>query len=181
MHASLLDLRDRFSGQKPMDKMAAHVRCHMQCCYGPISATQMHKGIRTFVERDIQSLEMNRKKDYVHRLTLDLRRLENVMAFLALYDGEVNAEVVSEFMEHSRSKQHRRNMQNFVGELQEYSVTWPILYAILTQFQGVEEAEKKQVARNGNQIARNLRSFLMRTTAVVDKSSPSTLQEPFSN
>ena len=180
VHGNLIALRDQFSGKNAVAKMAEYVRCYMHCRYGFFNVRQMHKGIREAIEKDVGSLNANETKNYVHRLTLDLRRLEHISVFLALDDGDTNAEIISQFVDQAGSRQHHRNMKNFVAELQEYSVTRPILYAILTQFQRAEGAEKGRVAKNGNLIARNLTSFLMRTTTVVDKFSPSTVQEEFS-
>ncbi len=180
VHENLMALREQFSGKNAVAKMAEYVRCYMHCRYGFFNVRQMHKGIREAIEKEIGSLNATEKKDYVHQLTLDLRRLEHISVFLALDDGDTNAEIISQFVDQAGSRQHHRNMKNFVAELQEYSVTRPIMYAILTQFQRAEGAEKGRVAKNGNLIARNLTSFLMRTTSVVDKFSPSTVQEEFS-
>ena len=155
VHENLIALRDQFSGTNAVGKMAEYVRCYMQCRYGFINAKQMQKGIKDAIEKDTAAFNANQKKDYVHQLTLDLRRQEHITAFLALDDGDTNAEVISQFVEQAGTKQQRRNMQSFVSELQEYGVTRPIMYAVLTQFQKAEGQQKRHVARNGNSIARN--------------------------
>ena len=180
VHENLIALRDQFSGKNAVAKMAEYVRCYMQCRYGFIKAKQMQKGIRDAIEQETLTFDANQKKDYVYQLTLDLRRQEHITVFLALDDGNTNADVISQFVERAGTRQHRRNMQNFVAELQEYSVTRPIMYAVLTQFQKAEGPQQRHVAKNGNLIARNLTSFLMRTTTVVPKFSPSTVHEKFS-
>ena len=180
VHENLLELRNQFTGRRQVDKMADYVRCYMQCRYGFINAKLMHKGIRDAIEKDMASFDANKKKDYVHDLTLDLRRQKHIATFLALDAGDTNADIISQFVTQSGSEQHHRNMKEFVAELKEYNVTRPIMYAILTQFQKAEGSTKNHVAKNGNAVARNLTSFLMRTTTVVDKFSPSTVQKEFS-
>ena len=181
VHENLLALRDQFGGQHAIKKMADYVRCYMQCRYGYINSKQMHKGIREAVDEDVQSLDTDQRKQYVHDLTRDLRRAEHIQTFLALDAGDINAEVVKQFVTQSGSLQHHRNMEDFILELRGYGVTRPVMFAILLQFQRAAPTHKRMVAQQGNAIARDLTSYVMRTATVVDKFAPSTLEAEFSN
>ena len=180
VHEDLLALRDQFSGPYAIKKMADYVRCYMQCRYGYINSKQMHKDIREAVDKDVLSMDTEQRKQYVQDLTLDLRRDEHIQTFLALDAGDTNAEVVKQFVSHAGSLQHQRNMGDFITELKEYGVTRPAMFAVLLQFQRADPSRKRMVARQGNAIARDLASYVMRTATVVDKFSPSTLEAEFS-
>ena len=180
VHQNLVDLRDQFDGRYAVNKMAEYVRCYMQCRYGFINAKQLNKKTAEAVAEETQGFSEEHKKEHVADLVFDLRKRDHIEAFLALDRADTNSEIVNEFVLRSGTAQQKRNMRDFITELKDYKVTRPIMFAILTQFQNAQASEKRDKARYGHAIMANVTAFMMRTSAAMDKFSPTTVEEMLS-
>lgn len=180
VHEHLMDLRDQFDGPHAVTKMSEYVRCIMQSRFGFINAKRLNKGASQAIASETKGISDEERKDYIAELVFDLRKGEHIQAFLTIDKGDIDSVLVKDFVSKSGKSQAKRNMREFIAELREYKVTRPVMYAILSQFQEAQGAEKRAKARLGHAIAQTLTSFMMRTSAAADKFSPATVEETLS-
>lgn len=156
-------------------KVQEYFRCYLQCRYGYLQKTRFYREARTHIERKAGHRSPS---DYVFQLVEGLGRPDSVELFRTVTSSKPSSSLEKRLP----PIPGKRNLMILLRELQGYSVSYPLVFALLHRF--ITEARNDNRRKAGLIIARslkNLASFIMRTAFVVAKFEPSKFEAAFSN
>lgn len=156
-------------------KVEEYFRCYLQCRYGYLQKTRFYRDARTAIETTMRS---RNPADYVFRLVEGLGRRESTELFRTISSSRVN----SSLEQNLPIVSGKRTLSVLLSELQGYTVSYPLVFALLHRFiteTGAEE--KRKVGRIAVRSLKNLTSFVMRTAFVAPKFEPSRFETAFAN
>lgn len=156
-------------------KVEDYFRCYLQCRYGYLQKTRFYRDARTAIETTMIS---RNPADYVFRLVEGLGRRESTELFRAITSSRVNPSLEQSLPTVSG----KRTLSVLLGELQGYTVSYPLVFALLHRFiTGTGAEEKRKIGQIVVRSLRNLTSFVMRTAFVAPKFEPSRFETAFAN
>lgn len=159
-------------GQK---KVREYFRCYMQCRYGHLQKTRFYRSVRAQIEKSAKGNDPSR---YVYDLVAGLGRQDSVELFRTITSSSVSPSLEKSLP----SVPGKRNLTVLLRELQKYTVSHPIVFALLHRF--IRETDKERKRKTGKIAARslkNLGSFVLRTAFVSPKFEPSKFEDAFAN
>lgn len=168
------------SGGNVHASVGKYARCFFQCKYGYLPEKQLYRKTKSYMAESIDSLEQRADKgaDYVYRLVEDFADCVNIGIFRTITLPSRNEEFVDEFLKKSRTKGKRRNLKHFLYEMRDYTVTQPILFALLKRYISASAEEKKGWGIFAHNCLGWLTSFVMRV-ALTGKFEPSKHEKEF--
>lgn len=164
-------------------KSQDYFRCFFQCEYGYLQRNRFYRETRQRIREKASNLPAGK---YVYDLTERLADLPSVELFRTMVSRVPNIQVVDSFCRASWTSQAKRNLRVFLRELRSYSVTHPLLFALLRQFLDKSRYEKKSALQR-KQIhmihtsISDLTSFIMRVSFCAKKFEPSRFEFALSN
>ena len=156
-------------------KVQEYFRCYLQCRYGYLQKTRFYREVRTHIE---QSAGRRNPSDYVFELVSGLGRPDNVELFRTVTSSRPSSSLERRLPPISG----KRGLMILLRELRGYSVSHPLVFALLHRF--IAEAGHEERRKTGRLVGRslkNLASFVMRTAFVATKFEPSKFEAAFSN
>ena len=156
-------------------KVEEYFRCYLQCRYGYLQKTRFYREARTAIEK---AASLHNPADYVFRLVEGLGRRESTELFRTITSSRINSKLEQSLPTVSG----KRGISVLLGELQGYTVSYPLVFALLHRFIiEIDPEKKRQVRRIAVRSMKNLTSFVMRTVFVAPKFEPSRVEAAFAN
>ena len=162
-----------------------YFRCYLQNRYGYLQKTRFYRNARVAILHASSNRTTGQHaKNYVLALVNDLTDLKNVELFRTIFSTNPNPEFLLDFNRASRTTSNKRNLSVFLDELRGYSVTYPLLFALLRRFTSIalhQRATQRPVAIAVYRAIADLTTFIMRTTFVEGKFEPSRVEPALAN
>ena len=156
-------------------KVQEYFRCYLQCQYGYLKKTRFYREARTHIE---MRAGRRNPSDYVFKLVSGLCRPDSVELFRTVTSSRPSSSLERRLPPTSG----KRNLTVLLRELRGYSVSYPLVFALLHRFIAESKSdEKRKAGRVVVRSLKNLASFIMRTAFVAPKFEPSNFEAAFSN
>ena len=178
VHANLERIRTRLGEKKALN----YARSYLQYRYGFLPKGNFHKETRKRIRASVEhhATTPEGRAGYIYRLVTDLSRPEYLDLFRTLTNPREGEDFIRQFHTDSRTTNSKRNLLIFLKELQTYTVTQTITFALLRHYiTAPTSQDRKRLARIISPRLRQLTSFVMRTAFVSPKFEPSRLEEAF--
>ena len=164
------------------DKIMDYARCYLQCEYGFLPKNKFYRSVRDNMERAIKDCN-EKPSDYVFKLVDKLTDKRYVQIFNAIARQDHNTEFIERFNVDARRAGKKRNLKILLDELRTYTITPPILLALLSRYAVLEldgRDRKSMATKIYNEIS-TLNAFVMRTALVERKFEPSHFESDLSD
>ena len=160
-----------------------YMRCYLQCLFGFLRKDSFYRDVRRKIRDHVQEANIAVFTDYIFELTEKLSAQENLILFSeTITSPNPNLLFTQRFKTASKTNKDFRNIAIFIRELQDYSVTRPLVFALLTLYlRETDTKRKKQVARKVHNNLNRLTTFVLRTAFVAPKFEPSPFEKKFSD
>ena len=156
-------------------KVQEYFRCYLQCRYGYLQKNRFYRDARAHIEGDART---GNPADYVFRLVEGLGRRESIELFRTITSSRVNLSLDQSLPRVSG----KRSRTVLLSELQGYTVSYPLIFALLHRFIAeTDGGEKRKAESVVERSLKNLTSFVMRTAFVAPKFEPSRFEAAFAN
>lgn len=162
-----------------------YMRCHLQCVFGFLRRDHFYRDVRDRVRtrKDRRHSSSRRTTaDYVFSLCNRVAAREPIELFRTATAATPDPDFITAFEIASGTTGSRRGISVFLRELRGYTITQPLVFALLMAY--ITEADgrkRRRIARIVNRNLRRLSSFVLRTAFVAPKFEPSHFETAFSN
>ena len=182
VHDHLERVRTQLREEKSQTKALEYMRCYLQCKYGFLPKDRLYRKMKEKIKADCDKLPSLSSANYVFDLVGDVSRNDRVEVFHAISSPTKENSLVEHFLRDSKQSASLRNLFIFLFELKTYTVTQPIVFALLSRYvQENNSRKKKGMARFVHHRLKIFTSFVMRTAFVVPKFEPSHFENAFSD
>lgn len=167
---------------KTKKKASEYMRCHLQCLFGFLHKARFYRDVRKEIKNHAKQADES-LPNYTFVLTEKVAEPRS----LGLFSGVItstspNPRIIEAFNNHSGTNNSPRNLEVFLWELRGYTVTQPLVFALLmTYLREADGRRKKRLARTVHNKLGNLATFILRTAFVAPKFEPSDFEKKFSN
>ena len=153
-----------------------YVRCYFQFRYGFLPRGAFYRDTRRRIQADGRA-DGRVPADRVADLVADLTRPEQVEMFGIIASPTRGNSFLDAFTAHSGHAIDARNVSTLLRELRDYTVTRPLVFALLLRYVRAPAGERRAAtaAAVHTRLA-NLASFVMRTAFVSPKFEPSQVE-----
>lgn len=152
-----------------------YYRCFLQCRYGYLKKTRVYRESRLAIEK---ASGRNNPSGHVFDLVACLGRKESIELFRVVKSARA-----SKILERPLPKiSGKRKLSVLLGELKEYTVSHPLVFALLHRF--MDETDEENKRKVGGLVTRslgNLTSFVIRTAFIAPKFEPSRFEAAFAD
>ena len=181
VHADLEAIRAVFPTPS---KAGDYIRCRLQCRFGFLPKDQLYRDARRAIRE--QRARRGRTRltpaDYAFGLTREIAKRDDLELFRRLTSPTPDTDFLRTFEVASGTVNSPRNLTVFLRELRGYTVTQPLVLALMLKY--THEADGRQKRRVAKLVHRNLSrlaTFVLRTAFVSLKFEPSHFETEFSN
>ncbi len=162
------------------DRSAGYSRCYFQCRYGFLAKDRFYREMRNNTTEKI-SASKQKPADYIFKLISDYTSDNHLNAFHLIKRLDIHHQIIEGFIRDSRTRNNKRNLQIFLQELHNYTVTFPILFALLCKYlKEKNDSKRKDLSRKIHIAIKKLNAFVMRT-AFIAKFESSHYEREFSD
>lgn len=176
---------ERIRGLIPnLKKASEYMRCCLQCRFGFLGKDNFYRDVREAVriQRDKKHGTTEPTSDYAFELTRQITSNESLKLFRMMTATNPSPDFIKTFESASGTRKSPRNLAVFIRELQGYTVTQPLVFALLARYIRESDGRKKRVvAKLVNKNLSRLATFVLRTAFVAPKFEPSHFETEFSN
>ncbi len=178
VHTHLERIRTRLSAKKASEYM----RCYLQCVFGFLRKDSFYRGVRKEIKNQAQKANKS-PADYVFGLTEEVADPKSLCLFSeVIISSSPDPKTVRAFNADSGKEHLRRNLAVLLWELRGYTVTQPLVFALLTAYlRETDGRRKKQAAKTIHKNLSQLTAFVLRTAFVAPKFEPSHFEAKFSD
>ncbi len=165
-------------------KTSDYLRCHLQCKYGFLPKDDFYRKTKEAMrnQKDKSHDKKELSTDYVFHLIQQLATPENLQLFKVITAPSPDPEFIKAFEVASGTTNSPRNLTIFLQELNSYTVSLPLVFAILIGYmRETDGRKKKRIARIANKNLHRLATFVLRTAFAAPKFEPSHFETEFSN
>lgn len=155
-------------------KLPQYFRSFLQCQYGYLQKARMYRKARARIEEKANRSEPQR---YVFGLASDLGRSEHVHLFHKVGWMHPN-ETLDGNLPRVPGKRH---LDVLLGELEKYSVSHPLCFALLRRFLSADTSERQRIRKAVYYSLRNLNAFVMRSVFASAYFRPHLIEEPLAD
>jgi len=158
-----------------VESVAEYIRCYMQVEMGFIRKEQFWKGTKMhFRDRG------TKKSDEIYSLVGRLADGGRIQTFKTFLRKSSNEDVLDKLTSDAGKANLRRKIRDYLLDVEGYTITRPIIFALLLLYVDTKDARKKTVAKTVYACAKLLASFTQRVAHVGDF-KPSLYEEKFAN
>lgn len=177
VHAHLERIRTRLSARRASEYM----RCHLQCVFGFLRRDSFYRDVRKAIRNQAQG-EKRSQEDYVLELAEKVADPKNLCLFSeVIVSSNPDPKTIQVFNTDSGKRNLRRNLSVFLWELRGYTVTQPLVFALLTVYlRETDGRRRKRIAKKVHKNLSRLAAFVLRTAFVAPKFEPSHFEARFS-
>ena len=165
------------------NKTMEYARCYLQCEYGFLPKQKFYRSVRDNIERAIKESDQ-KPSDYIFDLIGRMADGRYIQIFNAIARQDTNTEFIDQFNSAVRRQVNsKRNLKVLLDEMRNYTVTQPILLALLSRYTipEIDDATRKKMADKVYNEIRRINAFVMRTALVTGKFEPSRFESDFSD
>lgn len=186
VHDNLESVRSQLPAES---RSAEYLRCFLQCKYGFLRKDRFYREMKAKIKADCGGLLAQGSADYVFDLVEECARKERVELFRVISAPSENDHLIEHFTKDATKSRSRRRSKNisprnlfaFLCDLKAYTITQPIVFALLLHYMRQTDGRKKApIARLVHERLELLTSFVMRTAFVATKFEPSQFESAFS-
>ena len=179
VHERLERIRTRFQAKR---KASEYLRCHLQCLFGFLRKDRFYREVCKEIKNQARQAGMS-LPDYAFVLSEKVAEPMSLSLFSEVITSTSPDPITIEaFNSHSRTTDSPRNLAVLLWELKGYTVTQPLVFALLTTYLRESDGRRKiRIARIVHNQLSNLATFLLRTAFAAPKFEPSHFEEKFSN
>ncbi len=169
-------------------KSAEYMRCFLQCRFGFLRRDRLYREMKARIKAACGGLLAPGALDYVFELVEECSQKGKVELFRSILAPSENDTLIEHFLQsvaanrspYKKKCKSPRDLFVFLTELKGYTVTRPIVFALLNCYlRETDQSKKKSTARLVHQRLELLTSFVMRT-ALVATFQPSHFESGFS-
>ena len=159
-------------------RITSYARCYFQCKYGFLPSKKFYKELRN----NIENSSKNAPSDYIYDLIKELACDEYLEIFNIISRANYGLPFFKEFDADSGKSSNNRNLKMLLDEMRRYTVTQPILFALLSKYvqSDLSDEERKHIARIIYQAIKYVNVFVMRTVIILPKFEPSRFEKRLS-
>lgn len=178
VHTHLERIRTRLSAKRASEYM----RCYLQCVFGFLRKDSFYRDVRKEIRNKAQKTN-KRLADYAFELTEKVADPKSLCLFSeVIISPSPNPKTIRAFNTDCKKTNSRRNLAVFLWELRGYTVTQPLVFALLmTYLRETDGRRKKRIAKTVHKNLSRLTAFVLRTAFVAPKFEPSHFETKFSN
>ena len=171
---------------RSVQKASQYMRCHLQCIFGFLSKDHLYRDTKKAIINSLDTVSSSSSSflatDYIFNLTHKITAPESLRLFQIITAPTPDPEFIHAFEIDSRTTNSRRNIAIILGELRAYTVSQPLVFALLTRYIiETDGRRKKRIARIVYKNLKRLSAFILRTAFVAPKFEPSHFETQFSN
>jgi len=165
-------------------KASEYMRCRLQCKFGFLRKDHFYRDAREAIQtqKDKRQKRVESPANYAFGITEQICSEAALELFRTMTAATPDEQFVQAFQSTSKTTKKSRNLRVFLRELRTYTVTQPLVFALL--FWYVKETDgrkKRKIARLINKNLSRLAAFVLRTAFVAPKFEPSHFETEFSN
>ena len=180
VHDNLERLRVQLREDKNETNALEYMRCCLQCRYGFLPDRSFYRETKEKIKAGYSHSSISRP-DYVFELVEDISCRDKIEIFHVVSNSSENDSLVEYFLRDSGQSGKSRNLFVFLRELRKYTVTRPIVFALMNYYaQEKDGRKKKRIAKFVHTRMKLLTSFVLRTSFVAQKFEPSHFESEFS-
>jgi hypothetical protein len=180
VHDSLERLRVQLREDKKETNALEYMRCCLQCTYGFLPDRSFYRETKEKIKAGYSRSTSG--PDYVFKLVEDISCGDKVEVFHIISNPSENDSLVEYFLHDSNQRGKSRHLFVFLRELRKYTVTRPIVFALMNHYaQEKDGRKKKRIAKFVHTRMKLLTSFVIRTAFVAQKFEPSHFESEFSD
>jgi len=178
VHKNLERIQTNLKTQK---RASEYMRCHLQCIFGFLRKDRFYREVKKEIKKQSQQVGKS-LPDYAFVLAENLAKPMNLSLFSeVIISTNPDPTTIDAFNRDSQKTNSPRNIKVFLWELKGYTVTQPLVFALLsTYLRETDDRRKKRIAKTVHNKLSNLATFILRT-AFVAKFEPSNFEKRFSN
>ncbi|MCY4197237.1 MAG: DUF262 domain-containing HNH endonuclease family protein [Rhodobacteraceae bacterium] len=174
VHDSLERIRTIFPAPQ---KATGYLRCRLQCHYGFLGASSFYREARLAIRS-----QWSGQTDDIFNLAQDITAQQDLELYRTITAANPSPTLVRAFKTASHTSTAARSIEHFLVELNAYSVTQPLIFAVLSKYlRESDEHKKRHVAQKVHKGLHRLTTFVMRTAFVAPKFEPSHFEKDFAN
>ena len=180
VHNNLEGIRDQLREERQFQNYA---RCYFQARYGFLPKKNFYREVKQCIHaREPREKDGPYASDYVYRLIDSFSSRDYVELYRQLARPKIGDPSTTAFARSSGHSISDRNLAIFLHELHAYTVTQPLVFALLSHYVRASESHnKKQLAKWTHVRLKHLTSFIVRTALVLPKFEPSDFENAFSD
>ena len=160
-----------------MDNISEYIRCYLQATYGFINAQKLFKKTKGVFTQ----MQPNERKDGVFNLITNMSKDDKITIFKIFLRKNTGIYILDQLTEDAKKTGNLRKINDYLSDLREYSITRPIVFALLCRYIESTGNEKKQTAKFVYSCMKILSSFMQRVAHVSRAFRPSEYEEKFAN
>ena len=174
------------TGSMLKTQVGQYARCYFQCRFGALPTLRFYRGVRDGIGCELRPLPSSNGValspavvKHVYALVEDFTDESKVEVFRTIVTPARNEDVVDEFLKASKTKKDPRNLMHCLQDMQGYTVTRPMFFALLNRYISAPPEGKEQWGKFVHHCTKWLTSFIMRV-ALTEKFEPSRIEDAFS-
>ncbi len=169
-----------YTGFRDVKVVSFYVRCYLQIKFG-----YLHSSQGNFFQEVKKYISINSNNHSIKKSVLDLvdelAAKHRVQLFHTLLRPSTNSEGLDQLTKHSGSTNSKRNIKNFLADLHQYKITYPIQLSLLCKYWESPDNEKKISARFVYHCYKYLAAFMQRVAHTQGNFKPSLYEEKMAN
>lgn len=158
--------------------LGEYMRCHLQAIYGYLQSNRLYSEVKKQIPQAEKS-----PKDEVYSLVADLAKDHRIGIYRLLKSPLSNTDLADDLKKmslHARKSRNKRQMENYLKDLQRYTVAHPVLFALLCRYVEANDSSKKTLAPFVYACCKYISSFVTRVSH-IQTFQPSHYELPFGN
>ena len=177
LHTGLEAIRSTIREEK---RVKEYTRCLFECEYGYLPNERLYREVKRHI-RDATDNDTN-VVDYIYELGERFTSREATEAFKSIVYPTEDDPIVTRFIRDSNQTRSPRNAFHFLNDTKHYTVTQPVMFALLHRYvQEPEDQKRKMIARRCHTYMKMLTSLVFRTALIGPKFEPSQFDSALSN
>ena len=156
------------------NKVTDYARCYFQCEYGLLPKEKFYRRVRDNIRKTYRASGQD-PANYAYDLVGRLANQSYIEIFKAIARSDTSTVFIDQFNSDANKGGNKRNLKIFLDELRSYSVTQPILLALLSRYIIPKPGTRarKRMATCVYSLIKKINAFVMRTALVDGKFEPS--------
>lgn len=144
--------------------LGEYMRCHLQAIYGYLQSNRLYSEVKKQIQRTETS-----PKEEVYSLVTNLAKDHRIGIYRLLKNPLSNTDLAEDLREMSllaRKSRNKRQIENYLKDLQQYKVTHPVLFALLCRYVEANDIDKKTLAPFVYACCKYISSFVTRVSHI---------------
>ena len=163
-------LRHQISNRNENKRIIEYTRCFLQCKFGFLPKTKLYRGVRTALQNQLKG-NKDKKADYIFSLVEQLSNPIHAQIYNTITKQNTPQDLIQEIDAKAGRSKKSRNLKKFLDELRKYSITQPVLLALMSKYFAPEMGaqDKSKVARRIFKEIKFINAIVMRIVFVERK------------